>query len=79
MIKKLLPFISDWKMLPDKPLPSNNLLPIEKNKLLPNKLELVILTLKLKDKDNKLLVSKVNLLNSMLPTKTYPTKLVNCN
>lgn len=66
-------------MLLVKPLHSKHLLPIEKNKLLLNKLELVILTLKLKDKDNKLLVSKVNLLNSMLPTKTSPTKLVNCN
>lgn len=51
----------------------------EKNKLPLNSPELVILTLKLKDKDNKLLVSKVNLLNSMLPTKTYLTKSVKCN
>lgn len=51
----------------------------EKNKLPLNSPELVILTLKLKDKDNKLLASKVNLLNLMLPTKTYLTKSVNCN
>lgn len=79
MIKKLPTFISDSQPLLVKPLPSNNLSLIEKNKLLLKELEQVILTLKLKDKDNKLLVSKVNLLNSMLLIRTYITKLVNCN
>ena len=79
MIKKLLHSIKDYVLLLDKPPSSKDLYLTEKNKLLLNQPELVILMLKLKDKDVNSWSSKVHVPHQTLPTKTLATKSVNCN